>query len=114
MNSNEFRRLALSLPEATEGAHQGHADFRVRNKIFATLGPDEDWAMVKLTPDEQAGRVDAEPEVFTPFNGAWGRAGATKVVLAAASKSIVLPALVAAWRNTAPKSLVQEFDEQGR
>jgi hypothetical protein len=33
-----FRRLALSLPEAAEGAHMGHPDFRVRNKIFASLG----------------------------------------------------------------------------
>ena len=26
------------MPEATEGAHMGHPDFRVRGKIFATLG----------------------------------------------------------------------------
>ena len=50
-----FRRLALGLPEATEGAHMGHPDFRVRNKIFASLGvPDADWGMVKLTPEQQA------------------------------------------------------------
>ena len=49
-----FRRLALGLPEATEGAHMGHPDFRVRNKIFASLGvPDADWGMVKLTPEQQ-------------------------------------------------------------
>ena len=33
-----FRRLALGMPEATEGAHMEHPDFRVRGKIFATLG----------------------------------------------------------------------------
>ena len=49
-----FRRLALSLPEATESAHMGHPDFRVRGKIFATLGsPDDGWGMVKLTPEQQ-------------------------------------------------------------
>ena len=33
----EFRRIALSMPEASEGAHMGHPDFRVKGKIFATL-----------------------------------------------------------------------------
>jgi len=32
-----FAVLALALPEATEAAHMAHPDFRVRNKIFATL-----------------------------------------------------------------------------
>ena len=45
MTARAFRTLALSLLEATEGSHMGHADFRVRGKIFASLGPKEDWAM---------------------------------------------------------------------
>jgi hypothetical protein len=75
MTANEFRKLALGLPEASEAAHMGHPDFRVRGKIFAALGPDEDWGMVKLTADEQASLVHDEPEVFEPFGGAWGRRG---------------------------------------
>jgi hypothetical protein len=38
MSSSRFRRAALSLPEAIGGSHQGHADFRVGKRIFATLG----------------------------------------------------------------------------
>lgn len=38
MTAEEFRQLALSLPEATEQSHMGHPDFRVRGRIFATLG----------------------------------------------------------------------------
>ena len=50
----DFQRMALSLPEATQGAHGGHPDFRVGNKVFASLGvPDESWGMVKLTPEQQ-------------------------------------------------------------
>lgn len=82
MTADEFRKLALSLPEAIEGAHMGHADFRVGNRIFATLGwPDEHWGMVKLTPEEQELRVEAEPDVFAPVKGAWGRRGSTNVRL---------------------------------
>jgi hypothetical protein len=34
MTADEFRTLALQLPEAMESAHMGHLDFRVLNKIF--------------------------------------------------------------------------------
>ena len=35
MLPDEVRALALMLPEASEGAHMGHPDFRVGGKIFA-------------------------------------------------------------------------------
>ena len=110
MTADEFRSLALSLPETTEGAHQDHPDFRVGGKIFATLSPpSDDWGMVKLTTDEQAALVRSEPSVFEPFAGAWGRQGCTKVHLRAAQLEIVKSALSAAWRNTAPKRLAQQY-----
>src|SRR5437762_12494894 len=104
MTPAAFRRLALNLPATIESAHMGHPDFRVRGKIFATLGPDETWGMVKLTPDQQALFVRREPDAFQPFPGAWGRRGCTKVLLAAAEEPSVRQALAAAWRHTAPRS----------
>jgi hypothetical protein len=108
MNANDFRTLALSLPEATECSHMDHPDFRVRGKIFATLGPLEDWAMVKLKPQEQSSFVRHWPKVFQPFNGAWGKRGCTRIVLDLADEATVRQALLAAWCNIAPKKLVQE------
>ena len=85
----------------------GHPDFRVGGKIFASLGyPDSDWGMAKLTPMEQELLVEAEPTVFVPAAGAWGRRGATTVRLADVSRPTLRKALPAAWRNTAPKHLV--------
>ena len=110
MTANGFRRVALSFLEAMEGSHMGHADFRVGGKIFATLGPEEDWAMVKLTAAQQAELVSEEPEVFRPASGAWGRSGSTIVQLKKAKVATVRGALLAAWRNTAPKRLVTEHD----
>jgi predicted DNA-binding protein (MmcQ/YjbR family) len=49
MTANEFRKSALALPDAVEQSHMNHPDFRVGGKIFATLGRDEAWGMVKLT-----------------------------------------------------------------
>ena len=67
MTPAQFRSLVLSLPNTTEAAHMGHADFRVDGKIFATLGyPDDEWAMVKLPPELQEMYVTVEPTVFTP------------------------------------------------
>ena len=36
MTPNDFRKLALALPETEERAHMNHPDFRVAGKIFAT------------------------------------------------------------------------------
>lgn len=101
-----FRRMALSLPEATEGSHMGRPDFRVRNKIFASLGaPDRGWGTVKLTPEQQEMLLGAEPAMFKPAAGAWGRRGWTHVQLAVADSATLKSTLAMAWRNTAPRTL---------
>jgi hypothetical protein len=112
MTADEFRSLALSLPEVSEEAHMGHPDFRVGGKIFATLGPKEAWGMAKLTPAQQALFVRSEPDVFQPIKGAWGRRGCTQVCLEAATEPAVRQALVAAWRNTAPKRIAGLLDDE--
>ena len=109
MTANGFRRLALTLPEAEEGAHMGHADFRVGGKIFATLGyPDAGWGTVALTPEEQEFFVGAEPKMFAPVKGGWGKRGATNVWLRPARTGPVREALIAAWRRRAPKRLTRQ------
>ena len=104
MTAARFRKIALSLPDAIEGAHHDTADFRVTKRIFATLGyPDKDWAMVKLTPEQQSVLVEAEPEIFRPVPGGWGKGGATNVRLAKADATTLKSALTMAWRNIAEK-----------
>ena len=113
MTANEFRRLALTLPEATEAAHMGHPDFRVGGKIFATLGyPSAGWGVVVLKPEQQELFVRAEPKSFVPVKGGWGRAGNTNVRLRAARKALVREAMIEAWRNRAPKRLAREFESR--
>ena len=105
LTSTEFRKLALGLPETEEGSHMGHADFRVRNKIFATLTADESRAMVKLTPDQQRILCASEPDLFAAVPGGWGKGGATHLLLARADKAAAKSALKMAWQNTvAPKA----------
>ena len=114
MRAEEFRDLALSLPEATEGSHMEHPDFRVAGKIFATLGgPELDRGMVKLTPEQQAVVVAGLPGTFTPVPGGWGRRGATHVLLDGADLGAVQDALALAWRNTAPRRLAGRHPQLG-
>lgn len=102
MTADDFREMALEIPQAVESAHVNHPDFRVRGKVFASLGvPDASWGMVKLTVEEQRSFIKKAPNVFSPCNGAWGRRGYTNVCLASARKGLLRPALEAAAKNVA-------------
>ncbi len=76
---DDFRRIALSFEGAQEGAHMGHADFRVGGRIFATLGaPDTGHGMVALMAEQQEDFMLLAP-AFRPAAGAWGRKGSALV-----------------------------------
>ena len=98
MTADEFREIALSFPDTEERSHMNHPDFRVGGKIFATLGPDEDWGMTKLTPEQQQDYLRMEP-AFKPASGKWGDGGATIITLADADEDSVRQALNDAWHN---------------
>jgi hypothetical protein len=107
MTIADFRRMALSMPEAIESEHMAHPDFRVGGKIFATLGyPDEDHGMVNLPLEEQAMFVRAKGKAFAPAKGAWGKSGSTSVRLEAVDESTLRRAIEIAWRKRAPKRLL--------
>jgi len=100
MTGAQFRKIALSLPGAEEGSHFGNADFRVGGKIFATLSLEkEGYGVLLLTPDEQAGMVADEPEIFSPVPGGWGKKGSTRVCLPKVTPGILEAALRTAWRQ---------------
>jgi hypothetical protein len=100
------------MPKAVEAEHMGHPDFRVGGKIFASLfhpkGRKDFCGMVKLTPAQQRNFIKAHCGVFEPCSGAWGRAGATQVELGEINKGPARHAIIAAWRNTAPKRLIDQ------
>ncbi len=106
MTAAEFRAVALSHSETMESSHMAHPDFRVGGKVFATLGyPDDEHAVVMLSPDEQEGFVTEMPRVFSPVKGAWGTRGATQICLATADDEVVAEAIRLAWRRRAPARL---------
>ena len=99
MTGDDFRRIALGMTGAVEGAHMGHPDFRANGRIFATLRSDDTIGMVGLKLEHQAELIRGYPRIFSPEAGAWGRAGATRVELAAADEDTVGEAVTLAWKR---------------
>jgi hypothetical protein len=107
MTPADFRKIALSFPEASESEHMAHPDFRVGGKIFASLGyPDEDHGMVVLPPEEQTRLLETYPKLFARAKGAWGKQGSTTVRLEAVDRTTLKRAIEIAWRKRAPKDLL--------
>jgi hypothetical protein len=95
MTEKEFRALALAHPGAIEKTHMNHPDFRFGGRVFASLGsPDVGWAMVKLTPAQQAAMIKRAPKSTRPANGAWGAQGCTSIFLADAAPEDALRSAV--------------------
>ena len=105
MTSDDLRKAALALPGAQEKSHFGKADFRVKDKIFASL-PEPDRAVIKLAREQQEMMCSAEPAIFAPVKGGWGLKGWTSVALAACDEAALKSALATAWKNVAPKMML--------
>jgi hypothetical protein len=99
-----FRKLALSLEGAIESAHMGHPDFRLNNRIFATLSyQDKGFGVLKLTVEQQEAFIADQPHIFSPVQGGWGRMGMTFIHLNQADESIMVGALKTAYNNLKEK-----------
>jgi hypothetical protein len=106
MTAAQFREIALSFPEAAEAAHMGHPDFRVRGKIFATLGyPNDGCGVLLLSPEQQQELISQHPDMFEPVPGGWGLRGSTQVLLKQITRPVLQAAMTKAWQRKAPKRL---------
>src|SRR3954468_4738976 len=91
-----MREIALQLPQVEEKSHFGHPDFRVNNKIFATLWPGQNRSVLKLPRDEQASLALLNPEVFSIPRGG-ERGGWTNVDLAKVDEDQFRELIKKAW-----------------
>jgi hypothetical protein len=111
MIDDHYRELALEFPGVVESSHMNHPDFRVGGRIFATLGSKHRRGGLKLMPEQQEILMDAHPHWFTPAEGAWGRRGWTYVGLDGIDEETLRSALLMAWRNTAPRKVVADYEQ---
>jgi hypothetical protein len=105
MNTNDFRRIALSFPGTEESSHMGQPDFRVGGRIFATLASaKQGYGNLMLTLEQQTAFVEELPKMFLPIHGGWGRMGMTHIRLAAANEDVLEGALRTAYNLRVSKN----------
>lgn len=109
IDPDEVRRFALSLPGAVEKETWGEATFRVRDKIFITLGRTGIGAGVKATLDDQDALIKMDPETFRKAHYT-GRFGWVSVRLASVDPTMMKDLILDAWRRTAPKRVAAAYD----
>lgn len=107
----QVREWVLALPGGQEVmvAEWGHPTLRVNNKMFASGMDDSPTLTVKCTKEEQEALIAASPEVYSvaPYVG---RFGWVMVELSKVDKNELRELVIEAWRRTAPKKLVKEYD----
>ena len=111
MQARSVKKLALSLPEVEERETWQTPTFRVRNKMFAMFGDGGRDIWVKSSHDEQRALCQMDPDTFfpPPYVGSSGWVG---VRFATVDPDELHELLLEAWRMTAPKTLVAEFDAE--
>ena len=113
--ADDFRRIALGLPEAYEDMHRRRAAFRVEARIFGLLGEagpsslfdgleSGQVAVVKLEREHQLNLAAAYPDAVRPTDN-YGHHGWTYVALDRIEVADLETVVYFAWANVAPKRL---------
>ena len=120
---DDIARLALALPETTEGVRFGGRVWRVREKAFVWERPlrAKDWAALEREPNsdpvfcvsvadvpDKLAHIDAEPDVFfeTPHFVGFP---AVLVWLDRIQHDRLEEVITDGWITNAPKRLAQQF-----
>lgn len=111
MRFEDFRRLCLSMPEAQERETWGEPTFRVRDRIFAMGSLDGDYVSLKASLDDQSGLVEMDPKTFAP-SAHTGRYGWVRVRLAGVGVDLARRLVTNAWKRTAPRRVVADFEKR--
>jgi hypothetical protein len=105
------RRIALAFPGVEEGPCYGTPGFRVRGRFIARLRDGGETLVVKCGEEERDLRMHTDPETF--FITDHYRAYPTVLVRLATVDVVELRAVLEqAWRRSAPKRVVAEYDRK--
>lgn len=111
VTQKQLKNILLSLPEAVEMDHMGRPSFRVEEKIFATVWPKENKAVLKLTMANQEALFLTDPDTFSA--NSWSKHGWTDINLDTISSGQLKLLAVESWRLIAPKKIQQQHPELG-
>jgi predicted DNA-binding protein (MmcQ/YjbR family) len=115
MTIDELRAFCMALPGTHEkltwgdAEHEGDVTFRVKDKIYLITGVDGGGASIRTSQEQQAELIDAFPDAFSsaPYVG---RFGWVNVDFGKVDDDVVRDVIRGAWRRTAPKKVVADFE----
>ena len=107
----KVREWVLALPGTQEVFVEQWGDHTLRcgDKMIVVGGPAADTISVKASLEDQAELVAADPDTYSKAAYV-GRFGWVRVKLATADGEELRRVVEDAWRRTAPKKLVREYD----
>lgn len=100
------RKLALALPEASEGTSYGTPAWKVRGKLFARLHQDGESLVVKVGFDQRDALMQADPRAFF-ITDHYEAHEMMQVRLSAVGEAALRELLEESWRKSAPRRLVE-------
>lgn len=99
MSPEAFAAIGAGLAMVKSKAVMGAVRLAVHGKVFATVGwPGADWAVVKLSPPDQAQLIEVS-NALEAESGRRGSRGVTRVRLAVLSDAVANRVLIAAWQS---------------
>lgn len=99
----EFRKLAMSFPDATEEPHFEKISFRIKKKIFATFDEKNNQAVLKLNEIDQSVFCASSEKIFYEITNKWGKQGWTIVELSRVRPEMFEDALIRSYENVVTK-----------
>ncbi len=100
-----LRKIALSLPEATEEPHFEKTSFRVKKKIFATYDEQNHRACIKLSKIDQDVFSSLDNSIIYPVKNKWGDQGWTLIEMNKVHQEMFFDAITTAYCEVAPEKL---------
>ena len=115
LSRDDFRRLALALPETYEDQHRRRPAFRVNKRIFAMLGvagnrslfpglSRDDIAVLKLDRDDQLAMIAGHGGAVSATE-TYGHHGWTYIRLTLVEADLLTTLMRLAWAHVAPRRL---------
>jgi len=99
----EFRKLAMSFPDATEEPHFEKISFRIKKKIFAAFDEKNNQAVLKLNEIDQSVFCSSSEKIFYEIPNKWGKQGWTIVELSRVRPEMFEDALIRSYENVVTK-----------
>jgi hypothetical protein len=96
----DVRRVALTLAGVEEKMHFEFPAFRTKKRIFITLRPKEQKAMLHLPEEHQEILFAARPEAFQPLH--WGKVTRCFVILKHVPVKELAALVREAWEYASP------------